>query len=102
VQISPLQDLQPAVIVLNESPAAFDPVAVVAVQNPVDRADFGAMDVAADDAAGMAPARFGDNRVLVVSDVLARILDIVPEIGRQRSMETSKLAAHPVEHCVDV
>jgi hypothetical protein len=42
----------------------------------------------------MAPACFGDNRVLVVSDVLARILDIVFEIGRQRSLETSKLAAH--------
>jgi hypothetical protein len=69
VQIRPLQDLQPAVTMFDKSRAAFNPIAIVAVQNPADRADFGPMDVAADDAVSVAPACFGDERVFVVADV---------------------------------
>jgi hypothetical protein len=80
VQIRPLQDLQPAVTMFGKSRAPFNPIAIVAVQTPVDRADFRAMDVAADDAVGVAPACFGNERVFVVADGLDRILDLVLEI----------------------
>ena len=46
-----VDDLQTAVVVLDEGGEAFDPVTIVAVQHAVDLADLGVVDVAADDAA---------------------------------------------------
>ena len=102
VRIRPLQVLQPAVFVSGESRAAFDPLAAVGVWHFAVRADFGGMDVVADDAVGIAPARFVDERVLVVADVLARILDRVLEMGRQRSVGEPRSAADRVECVFDV
>ena len=51
----PLQ-LEAAVTVFHQRGAAFDPVAVVAVQHAVDGADLRLVDVTADDAVEAAPA----------------------------------------------
>jgi hypothetical protein len=88
VPIRPFQDLQPAIFVLDESRAAFDPAAVIAVQNCVDRVNFGA-----NDATDVAPACFGDEGVLMVADRVDRVLDLVLAIGLQRLVRKSKLAA---------
>ncbi len=55
-QRHPMQDLEPAVVMLDQRRAALDPVAVVAVKHAADVADLGMMDVAADDAVDAARA----------------------------------------------
>ena len=48
--LGPAHDLERAVSVFGKRRQALDPVAVVGVQDAVDLADLGVMDVAADDA----------------------------------------------------
>ena len=59
-------DAQAAVEMLDQRRAALHPVAVVAVEDAVDVADLGLMDVAADHAVDAAPARLAGDRVLEV------------------------------------
>ena len=60
---------------LDQGRAAFDPVAVVAVEDAADLADLGLVDVAADHAVDAAPPRLVGDRVLEVVDELDRVLD---------------------------
>src|SRR5271165_6213288 len=55
VQCGPVDQLQPAVMVLDERGAAFDPVAVIEIQHTLHLAHFGMMDVAADHPVEAAP-----------------------------------------------
>ena len=52
---------------LDQGGAALHPVAVVAVEDAVDLADLGLVDVAADDAVDAAPAGLVGDRVLEVA-----------------------------------
>src|SRR5580658_7714117 len=79
-QRCPVQDLEPAVEMLDESGAALDPVAVVAIEDAADVAHLGLVDVAADDAVDAALARLFDDHVGVVADELDRVLDAALEI----------------------
>ena len=54
--LGPVHDAQPAVEILDQRRATLDPVAVVAVQDAVDVADLGMMNVTADNAIDTAPA----------------------------------------------
>jgi hypothetical protein len=75
----PLDDLQTAIVILDQPGAAFHPVAVVAVQHAVEVADLGVMDMAADHAIDAALARFLGYGLLVVADIFDRVLDLVLE-----------------------
>ncbi len=55
----PGDDLEPAVVVLDERRAALDPVAAIHVADAVLVADGGVVDVAADHAVGAVPPRLG-------------------------------------------
>ena len=101
MKIGPVQDFQAAVGVFDERRAAFDPVAVVAVEDAVDGPHLGGVDVAADDAVGAQPSRLGDDGGLEAADVFDRLLDLVLEVGRQRPVAEPQLAADPVEGGVD-
>ena len=88
--------------ILDERGAAFDPVAVVAVDDVAVGADFGGVDVAADDAVDAPPARLGDDRLLVVADVLDRVLDLVLQVLRQGPVGKAELPADDVEPDVEL
>jgi len=70
--------------ILDQRRAALDPVAVVAIEDAVDGADLGVMDVSAHHTIDAATACFARDGLLVVVDELDGVLDLVFEIGRQR------------------
>ena len=65
---------------LDQRGAALHPVAVVAVEDAVDVAHLGMVDVAADHAVDAAPARFARERLLEVADEADGVLDLVLEV----------------------
>ncbi len=50
---------------LHQSGAAFDPIAVVAISDPIDLAQLGGMDVTANYAIHVTAPRVSNNRVLI-------------------------------------
>src|SRR5262245_38117548 len=62
-QLCPFDDLEPAVMMLDEGGAAFDPVAVIEVVDIADHAVVGRVDMAADDALRAALAGLAHHRV---------------------------------------
>ncbi len=86
---------------LDQGRAAFDPVAVVAVEDALDRAHLGGVNVAAHHAVGAPPSRLGDDGGLEAADVFDRLLDLVLEVGRQRPVAEPQLAPDPVDGGVD-
>src|SRR5258706_10238539 len=68
-QVVPVKDAQAAVAAFDERGQALNPVAVIAVEDAVDVADFGFVDVTADHTLRAAPPRFGRHRALKVDDV---------------------------------
>jgi hypothetical protein len=95
--LGPAYDPQPAVEVFHQCRAAFDPIAVVAIENAVDGADLCMMDVAAHDAVDAAPAGLCRDGHLVVGDELHGVLNLVLEIGRERPVGQAEPATHRVE-----
>src|SRR5579871_2095166 len=83
-QIRPLQDLEPAVAMLDQRRAALHPVAVVAVEDRADLPDLGLVDMAADHAVDPTPAGFLGQRQLEIVDIPHRVLDLPLQIGRER------------------
>ena len=59
-----VQELEPAVHVLDQARAALDPVAVIETLHAPDDPHLGLVDVAADHARDRAPARLGGERLL--------------------------------------
>ena len=82
---------------LDQGRAAFDPIAVVGVGDAVHVAQFGGVDVPADDAVEPAPARLCHDRLFVTRYVLDRVLDLVLEEGRQRPVRQTEPVARDVE-----
>ena len=95
--LCPPKKFQPAVEMLDQRRATFDPVAVVAIENAVDAPDLGAVDVAADDSVDTAAACFRDHRLLVVADVLDGVLDFVLQVRGERPVGEAEPAADHVE-----
>ena len=98
----PEHQFQPPVVVLDQRAAAFDPVAVVAVQRAVDVADFGVVDVAAHHAVIAAPARLGGHGAFKVADVVHRLLHLVLQVARQRPVRQAQARAKAVEVAVEL
>lgn len=99
--LGPADDLQPAVEMLHQGGAAFDPVAIVAIEDIVEPTNLGGVNVTANHAIHAATARFGDDGGFVVAYVFDRIFNLVFEISRQRPVGKTKRSACTVEPAVD-
>jgi len=71
-------------IVFYERSAALYPVTIVAVEKPIEVADRGRVDVAADHAIDAAPPGSGSDLRLEPANDLDRILYLPLQVGRQR------------------
>ena len=89
-------------MVLDQRGEAFDPVAVVAVQHPVDLADLGVVDVPAHDAVEAAFARLGGQRGLEVAHVADRTLDLELQEARQAPVRQTEPRARRIEAAVQL
>ena len=76
-----MQDFESTVEVLDQGRAAFDPVAVVGIENLADAPDFGVVDVTADDAVQPAAACHFRHRLFEVGDVADSVFDSMLEVG---------------------
>ena len=74
-----MQQFQPAVEMFGDGGAGFDEIAGVHIGDPVDVADRGVMDMAADDAVDAALARLAGQQHLEVADEIDGVLDL--ELG---------------------
>src|ERR1700730_2841304 len=97
----PMDQFEPAVEMLDESGAAFDPIAVIAIQHAVHLANFGVMDVATDYTIDTASVGLGGHGIGERADVLHCVLDPVLEIGRQRPILISQAAPHDIKITVE-
>ena len=77
--------------------ATFDPVAVVVIIDPVDRAHFGAVDMAAHYPVDPARARRMGDHLFIVADELDGVLDLVLGDHRQRPIGEAEAAADRVD-----
>jgi len=88
--------------VLDQRRQALDPVAVVAVEDAVDLAHLGVVDVAADHAMRAAAARFACDGDLEVVDVADRALDLVLQVARKAPVRQPDPGPRDVEPAVDL
>src|SRR6266536_5825041 len=72
----PGDDLEPAVRVLRDRRATFDPIAAIDIANASRLLDRGMMDVAADDAIDTVAVRFRGQSTFELADEIHRILDL--------------------------
>ncbi len=81
-EFDPIDDLQFAIVILDKRRATFDPIAVIAVENAVEIADGGTMDMAANDTVELALTRLLHHRPFEAADVFDGVLDLVLEKRR--------------------
>ena len=98
----PLDDLEPAVAMLDQGGAALHPVAIVAVEDAVDDLDLGLVDVAAHHAVEAAALGFLRHRMLEVADELDRVLDPRLQERRQRPVRIAERDARAVVPVIDL
>src|SRR5688572_17844861 len=96
----PVDDPELARMRFDQRGEAFDPVAVVAVEDPADVADLRLVDVAAHDAVEPAPARLARERHLELPDVAHRVLHAVLEELRERPVGQPDARARMVEPAI--
>src|SRR5439155_4695861 len=97
----PVENLKTAIQVLYQGRAAFDPVAIVAIENGIEPADFRLVDVTADDAIHAAPTRLLRDRRLEIIDIAQRVLDPALDVGRKRPIGVAEAPAPEVVPMVD-
>ena len=100
LRIGPGDDFEPAVLVLDERGAAFDPVAAVHVADAVLVADRGVVDMAADHAIGAVPPRFAGQGLFERADIVHRVLDLQLRPLRQRPIGHAEHAPEEVDQAV--
>jgi hypothetical protein len=97
----PPDDLQSAADIFGQGRAAFNPIAVVAVENAADVADFRVVDMAAHHAIDMPLAGFARQGFLEIGNERGGVLHLEFQIGRQRPIGEPEAAAHRVQHVVE-
>ncbi len=97
----PMHDRQSAVEILDQGGAAFHPVAVVAVEDAVDVADLGLVDVPAHHAIGAAAPGLRRHRVLELAHIADRVLDLVLEEGGERPVRIAEPQPRLVEPVIE-
>ncbi len=102
LELGPPHDLEPSIEILDHRGAAFDPVATIDVAQCEIVADYGMMDVSANDPVeGATPPRFRGERPLVLPDEGDRILDFQLGPFRERPVGQTKNASDPIEIGID-
>src|ERR671931_2067498 len=102
LELGPSDDLEPSIEILDYRSAAFDPVATIDVAQSEIVADYGVMDVSANDSVeGATSSSFCGERPLVLSDEGDRILDLQLGPFRERPVGQSKNASDLIEIGVD-
>src|SRR5262245_10271822 len=102
LELGPSHDLEPSIEILDQCGAAFDPVATIDVAHSEILADYGVVDVSANDSVeGATPPSFGGERPLVLSDEGDRILDFQLRPFRERPVGQTKNASDLIEIGVD-
>ena len=99
--IGPIDDLEAAVLVLDQRRAAFHPIAAIHVADAEIVVHHRVMDMAADHAVDLVAMRFRGQRLLEGADIVHRVLDLVLGPLRQRPVAKAEAAAHGVEIAVD-
>src|SRR6266568_7063088 len=87
---------------LDQRRAAFDPIAVIVISDIADLANFGRMDVAADDSMSAALMRRTRDDFLKARNELHRVLDLLLEVRGNRPIRQTALAAHPIQDTVEL
>ena len=77
----PVNEFKTAVEMFDKSRAAFHPVPVIAVSDAVDLANFGVMDMAADNAVNTSVQRYVGEGVFKVRDKFDGILHLQFQVG---------------------
>ena len=95
--LRPIPDREPSVPVFDEGGTTLHPVAVVAVEHPIDMPDLSAMDMTADHAIDAATTYFVGDRLLETRDVVHGVLDLVLEITRERPVLVTEESADTIE-----
>jgi len=99
--LAPSDDTKFPVERLDQCCQAFDPVAAVAIQETVDVADFGVMDVAAQHAVVAVAARLARQYLLEAADEADGVLHLVLQVGRQRPIAEAEPCAQRIQVAVE-
>src|SRR6202021_1995730 len=97
----PGDDLQPSVEMLDKGRTALDPIAIVAIEDAAQVADFGMVDVATNDAVEAAFARLVGQRFSARPDILHSVLHLQLQVSRKRPVLIAEHATQYVEIAVD-
>src|SRR5262249_10160139 len=97
----PMQKLQRAIRVLDESRAAFDPVTCVVVRDPVHDGDLRGVDVPADYAAATGLGRVAGDHFLEVADVVGGLLDLALDGRAEGPVTKAEAPPHRIQDGVD-
>jgi len=98
--LSPVDDLHPAIQMLDQSRAAFHPVAIVGIGDLAELPQLGMMDMAADHPFDATLAGDFGHGLFEIGDILNGVLDPMLQVSRQRPVGIAHLAPRPVEPVV--
>ena len=86
---------------LHQGAQAFDPVAIIAVQNAANLPHFRPVNMAANDTVVAAVARLVGQCDFKIGDEIHRHLDLVFEVGRERPIRETQALANQIEIAVN-
>ena len=86
----PVHQCQLSIPVLNQRHLAFNPIAVIAIQRPIDRPHFRAMNMVADDTVMSTPTGFPGYCYFKIVDVIQRRFHFVLKIGGKGQKDKPK------------
>src|ERR1043166_3313720 len=98
----PAENLQVSAGIFDKGGAAFNPVAVVEIEDAADPLDRSVMNMAAHDAVEAACARLMGHGILEAADILDRILHLRFEIGRERPVGEPQGAPHRAADLIEL
>ena len=99
-RLAAVDDLEPAIVVLDERGERLHPVAIVAIKHAIDVTDLGVVDMPAHHAIGPAPPGLARHRHLEVADVAHGTLDLELEVARQAPVGQPQARTQVVEPAV--
>src|SRR5690606_30507446 len=98
----PRNERQPARPILDERGAALDPVAVVAIEEAVDRRELGLMDVAANDAVDAGLSGRAERRILEALDVAAHEAEARFYVLREGPVRPAADVVQPMHESIEL
>ena len=89
-----------AIMIFDQGGAALYPVAIIIIDDTIHIADFGAVNMSANDAVNTPVRSFSCDNSFIFGDKLNRVFDLLFQMGRERPIRHMKSAAHSVEQLV--